>query len=124
MSSNPAKAMSVIHIRDFVDEVVADRNRPEDENYVEIHTDINIFQEDNFYDSRVIVEPIQCCMHAYLTPSDRDSYKTNAFFYADGRFTTATVEEKLQIIVQVLSLQRFGISKFPFIQISLLISLL
>ena len=76
--------MSAIHFRDFVDDVVPDQNQPNDENYVKIHTDINIFQEDNFYDSRIIVEPIHCCIHVYLMQSDCELYDTNAFFYVDG----------------------------------------
>ncbi len=116
--------MSAIHIRDFVDEVVADRNRLDDENYVEIHTDVNIFQEDFFYDSRIIVEPIHCSIHAYLTQSHRELYSTNAFFYADGRFATTVIEDKLQITVQAFSLQRYGTFRFFFTQTSFLMSLL
>jgi hypothetical protein len=124
MSSTSTKLMSAIHVRDFVDEVVPDRNRPDDENYVEIHTDVNIFQEDNFYDSRIIVEPLHCCIHVYLTQSDRELYNTNAFFYADGRFTTTVIEDKLQITIQALGLQRYGFFRFSFTQTSLLMSLL
>jgi hypothetical protein len=118
MSSSPTKAITVIHIRDFVNEVLPDRNRPDDENYVEIHADANIFAEENFYDSRITVEPIHCIINTYLTQSDRELYNADAFFYADGRFTTTVVEDKLQITIQALSLQRYRILKVPFIQIS------
>jgi hypothetical protein len=124
MSSASTKLMSAIHIRDFVDEVVPDRNRPDDENYVEIHADVNIFPEDDFYDSRITIEPIHCYIHAYLTLSDRELYKTNAFFYVDGRFATTIVEDKLQITIQALSLQRYDFFEFFITQISFLMSLL
>ena len=116
--------MSAIHICDFVDNVISDWNWPNDENYIEIHTDVNIFQEDNFYDFRIIVESIHCWIHVYLTQSDCELYDTNVFFYADDQFTTTVIEDKLQITIQALSLQRYSFFRFFFTQISLLMSLL
>jgi hypothetical protein len=110
----PPALVNTIHIRDFVDCVLADRTRPETANFVEIHTDVNIFQEDEFYDSGITVEPIHTCIRAYLTASERDLYVTNAFFYAEGRFSTAvTTENKLEITVQAFGLQRCDILKLP-----------
>ena len=110
----PYALANTIHIRGFVGCVLADRTRPETENAVEIHTDVNIFQEDKFYDSGITVEPIHTCIRAYLTEFERDLYVTNAFFYAQGRFGTAvTTENKLEITVQALGLQRCDILKLP-----------
>jgi hypothetical protein len=107
MSSALPKLTNTIHIRDFVDSVLADPTRPETANYFEIHTDVNVFQEDGFYSSGITVEPIHTRIRAYLTQSERELYLTNAFFYADGRFSTAiTTDNKLEITVQALSLQR------------------
>ena len=58
--------MSAIHIHDFVDKVIADQNQSDDENYIKIHINVNIFQEDFFYDFRIIVESIYCFIHTYL----------------------------------------------------------
>lgn len=114
MPSTPVKLANTIHIRDFVDCVLADRTRPKTENFVEIHTDVNVFKEDEFYDSGITVEPIHTCIRAYLTESERDLYVTNAFFYAEGRFSTAvTPENKLEITVHALGLQRCDILKLP-----------
>jgi hypothetical protein len=114
MPSTLVKLANTIHIRDFVDRVLADRTRPETENFVEIHTDVNIFQEDGFYDPGITVEPIHTCIRTYLTESERDLYVPDAFFYAEGRFSTAvTTENKLEITVQALGLQRYDILKLP-----------
>jgi hypothetical protein len=108
----PPNWANTIHIRDFVDCVHTDRTRPGIANCVEIHTDVNVFQEDEFYDSGITVEPIHTCIRAYLTASERDLYVTNAFFYADGLFSAAvTTENKLEITVKALSLQRCDILK-------------
>ena len=106
--------MSAIHIHNFVDKVIPDQNQSDDENYIEICTDVNIFQEDNFYDFRIIVKPIHCCIHIYLTQSDHKLYDTNAFFYVDGWFTTTLIEDKLQITIQAFSLQRYDFFRFFF----------
>jgi len=106
MPSTLAKLANTIHIRDFVDYVLADRTRPQTGNYVEIHTDVTVFQEDEFYDSGITVEPIHTCIHAYLTESERDLYTTDAFFYAQGRFSAAvTTENKLEVTVKALGLK-------------------
>ena len=74
----------------------------------EIYADVNIFPEDDFYDSTVTVEPIHTCIRTYLAGQKREFYVPNAFFYADGRFSTAVMEEnKLEITVQALSLERY-----------------
>lgn len=107
MSSRQLSLTNTIHLRDFVDCVVDDPTRTAPK-YIEIQTDINIFEEDHFYSSNVIVEPIQTRIRAYVTQADRDLYIPNAFFYADGRFTTAvTSDDTLEIIVHTLSLMRW-----------------
>jgi hypothetical protein len=114
MPSTSAKLANTIHIRDFVDDVLADRTQPNKRNYFEIHTDVNIFQEDGFYDPGITVEPIHTCIRTYLTASERGLYVTNAFFYAEGRFKAAvTTENKLEITVHALGLQRCDILKLP-----------
>uniref|UniRef100_A0A0D2Y8C7 Uncharacterized protein n=1 Tax=Fusarium oxysporum (strain Fo5176) TaxID=660025 RepID=A0A0D2Y8C7_FUSOF len=80
---------STIHLRDFVDTVTEDPSRENAPNYVEIQTDVNIFDESSFYSPNVNVEPIHTRIHAYLTREERDLYVANTFFYADGRFSTA-----------------------------------
>ncbi len=112
MSSNSNNALSVIHIRDFIDFVIADRSR------LEIYSDLNIFGEaQDFYDDRICVEPIRCCIHAFLTTqSERELYDTDAYFYADGRFCTSVIEDKLRINVQALSLTRYNNFKKSFTQ--------
>ena len=113
MSSN-LKFTNVIHIRDFVDYVVPDRNHPEDDSYVEVHSELNICQEDDFYDSRVALESIHCCIRTYFKGPERELFKTNSFFYADGRFTAAFIEDTLQITVQALEIQRYTSSQIFF----------
>jgi hypothetical protein len=54
-SSWPLTLTNTIHLRDFVDGVVNDPTRA-DTKYLEIQTDINIFEEDRFYSTNVIVE--------------------------------------------------------------------
>ena len=113
MSSSLPKLTNAIHIRDFVDTVLPDRTRSETPNYVEIHADVNIFQEDDFYDPGITVEPIHAYIRTYLTQSDLDLFTTNAFFYADGKFSTAiTSDNKLEIVMQALSLQRYSLFNF------------
>ena len=93
--------INTIHIRDFVDEVV------DDGRHVEISTEINIFKEDGFHSPSVIVEPIRTRIRAYLTPAERELYVPNAFYYADGRFTTAVASDNtLEIMVEAFSLKR------------------
>ncbi|KAL5583772.1 hypothetical protein FOVSG1_013486 [Fusarium oxysporum f. sp. vasinfectum] len=98
---------NTFHLRDFVDTVTDDPSRENASNYVEIHTDANIFEESSFYSPNVNVEPIRTRIHAYLTREERDLYVPNAFFYADGRFsTTLSTDGPLEISVQALSLMR------------------
>ena len=40
---------NTIHIRDFVNDIVPDPGRENAPNYVEIQTDINIFEENGFF---------------------------------------------------------------------------
>jgi hypothetical protein len=98
---------STIHLRDFVDTITDDPTRENAPNYVEIQTEVNIFEESSFYSSNVNVEPIRTRIHAYLTREDRELYVPNAFFYADGRFSAAlSADGALEISVQALSLMR------------------
>jgi len=70
--------------------------------------DVNVFEEGNFYSPNVVVEPICTCIHAYLIWEEWDYYLSNAFFYADGCFSTALSEDNtLEIKVQILSLMRY-----------------
>ncbi|KAH8661070.1 hypothetical protein BGZ61DRAFT_301742, partial [Ilyonectria robusta] len=99
---------NTIHLRDFVDNITDDPSRENTPNYVEIQTEVNIFEEDGFYSSGVDVEPIRTRIHAYLTREERDLYMPNAFFYADGRFSAAlSTDGTLEISVQALSLSRY-----------------
>ncbi|KAM6514430.1 hypothetical protein FALCPG4_015568 [Fusarium falciforme] len=98
---------NIIHLRDFVDNVIDDPSRENAPNYVEIQTEINIFEEGGFYSSEVNVEPIRTRIHAYLARVEREPYVPNAFFYADGRFcATSAADGTLEINVQALSLMR------------------
>ena len=98
---------NVIHIRDFVDTIGDDQTRENTAGYVEIQTDINIFEEENFNSPYVIAEPIRTRIRAYLTQEERDFYLPNTFFYADGRFsTTLSTDGTLEISIQALSLMR------------------
>ncbi|KAM6508145.1 hypothetical protein FALCPG4_018032 [Fusarium falciforme] len=76
---------NTIYLRDFVDNVTDDPSRENAPNYVEIQTEVNIFEEGGFYNFEVNVEPIRTRIHAYLTREERELYVPNAF-YADGRF--------------------------------------
>jgi hypothetical protein len=116
--SRPTTFSNTIHLRDFVDAITDDPTRENAPNYVEIQTDINIFEEDGFCGSHVDIDPIHTRIHAYLTREERELYTPNAFFYADGRFSAAqSPSGVLHISVQALSLMRF-------VQVCRLISLL
>jgi hypothetical protein len=67
MSSQQPTLTNTIHLRDFVDDVVDDPTRPGISNYVEIRIYVNIFEENRFYSSDVIVEPIHTRIRAYVT---------------------------------------------------------
>lgn len=98
----------MIHLRDFVDAIVDDPTRENAPNYAEILTDVNIFEEDGFHHHDIVTEPIRTRIHAYLTREQRDLHLPNAFFYADGRFSTAlSTEGTLEIGIQTLSLMRY-----------------
>lgn len=100
MSSWPDTLNNTIHLRDFVDGVVDDPTRA-GIHYIEIQTDVNIFEEDRFYSSSVVAGPIRGRECAYVAQAERDLYVPNSFFYADDRFTTAvTSGNMLQITVQ------------------------
>jgi len=96
----------MIHLRDFID-TIADNPARDSPNFVEIQSDINIFEEDSFHGPNIIVEPIRTRIHAYLTREQRDAYVPNAFFYADGRFSSAPSGGTLEISIQTLSLMRY-----------------
>ncbi|KAK1993564.1 hypothetical protein LX36DRAFT_661401 [Colletotrichum falcatum] len=107
MASQLPKLTNVIHIRDFIDDVLPDSTHPETPNYAEIHAAVNVFQEDDFYDTTIDSGPIQTCVRAYLKQNERELYVPNTFFYTDGRFIVeTTAEERPKLIVQSLSLQR------------------
>ncbi|KAI8649799.1 hypothetical protein NCS55_01442800 [Fusarium keratoplasticum] len=98
---------NIIYLRDFIDNVTDDPSRENAPNYMEIQTEINIFEEGGFYSSKVNVEPIRTRIRAYLTREEREPYVPNAFFYADGRFcATSAADGTLEINVQTLSLMR------------------
>jgi hypothetical protein len=106
--SRPTTFSNTIHLRDFVDDIADDPTRQNAPNYVEIQTDINIFEEDGFCGSRVDIDPIHTRIHAYLTREERELYTPNTFFYAHGRFSAAqSPSGVLHISVQALSLMRF-----------------
>jgi hypothetical protein len=97
-----------------VDIVFDDPSKANNPNYIEIRSDINIIDEDRFYSSSVIVEPIHTRIRAYIPKEERDLYVPNAFIYADGRFsTTTTSENTLEITVHALSLMRYLPSLCP-----------
>jgi hypothetical protein len=77
------KLTSAIHIHDFVDKVISNQNWSDDEFYIKIHTDVNIFTEDYFHNFKIIVKSIHCYIHIYLMQSDHELYNTNVFFYAN-----------------------------------------
>jgi hypothetical protein len=110
MSSRPLTLTNTIHLRDFVDHVIDDPTQS-DPNYIEIRTDVNIFEENQFNSTNVNVEPIPTRIRAYLPPAERELYVPNTFFYAEGRFlTTVTSEKTLAITVHAFSLMRYVIS--------------
>ncbi|KAM5359225.1 hypothetical protein ACJZ2D_014652 [Fusarium nematophilum] len=103
--SRPTTFSNTIHLRDFIDSITADPSRENASNYVEIQTDINIFEEDGFYGSRIDIDAIHTRIRAYLTREERELYTPNTFFYADGRFSAAqSPGGVLQVTVQALSL--------------------
>ncbi|KAH6999269.1 hypothetical protein EDB80DRAFT_812219 [Ilyonectria destructans] len=87
--SRQATFLNTIHLRDFVDSVTDDPGRKNAPNYMEIQTEVNIFDEDGFYSSRIDISPIRTHIHAYLTREERELYTPNTFFYTDGRFSAA-----------------------------------
>jgi hypothetical protein len=102
MSRQPSSS-TLIHIRDFVDTITEDPTRENGSNYVEIQTDINIF-EGGFNSPNTTAEPIRTPIHTYLTQDERLLYVPKAFIYADGRFSTAlSTDDTLEINIQALS---------------------
>ncbi|KAK9438541.1 hypothetical protein VB005_08102 [Metarhizium brunneum] len=98
---------TIIDLRDFVDAITDDPTRENAPNYVEIQTDLNIFEEDGFHDPNIATDPIRTRIHTYLTQEQRELYLPGAFFYADGRFFTAlSMNGTLEISTQTLSLMR------------------
>lgn len=98
----------VIHVRDFVDVVVDDPTREGSPNYVEIQSDIHVFEEDGFCNPGIVVEPIPAHIRTYMTREQRDGYPPDTFFYADGRFyTVVSTDGVLEITIHALSLMRY-----------------
>ncbi len=105
MSRQPTFS-TIIHLRDFIDTIIEDSTRGVP-NYAEIHADINIFDEDDFYSPDIIAEPIRTRIRAYMTQDEQNIYVPNAFFYADGRFSAVlSTDGALEINIQALSLMR------------------
>jgi len=91
-------------LHNFID-TITDDSTQDAPNYTEIHADINIFEENGFYNPNIIAEPIRTRIHAYITREERDLYVPNTFFYADGRFSTVlSTDGALEINIQALSL--------------------
>ena len=108
MASRPLTLTNTIHIRDFVDFII---NNPTDDNHIQIQADVNIFEENDFHSTDVIVEPIRTRIRAYVTDTERELYVPDAFFYVEGRFAAAvTSDDKLEITVHALSLMRYVVS--------------
>lgn len=106
MSRQPSFS-SIIHLRDFINTIIDNPTR-DSSNFVEIQTDINIFEEDGFYSPNIVIEPVHARIHTYITREQRDAYIPNAFFYTDGRFSAAPSEDStLEISIQALSLIRY-----------------
>ncbi|KAK2024525.1 hypothetical protein LX32DRAFT_675950 [Colletotrichum zoysiae] len=113
MASQLPKLTNVIHIRNFIDDFLPDSTHPETPNYIEIHAAVNVFQEDDFYDSTIDSGPIQTRVRAYLKQNERELYVPNMFFYTDRRFIVeTTAEERPKLSVQSLSLQRYAYAQF------------
>ncbi|KAL6406094.1 hypothetical protein AUP68_10656 [Ilyonectria robusta] len=105
--SRQATFSNTIHLQDFIDSVTDNPGRENAPNYVEIQTEVNIFNKDGFYGSRIDIDPIRTRIHAYLTREERELYTPSTFFYADGRFSAAlSTDGTLEISVQALSLSR------------------
>lgn len=95
----------MIHLRNFIDSI-ADDSSKDTPNYIEIQTDINVFEEDGFHSSNITVESIHTRIHTYLTREERKRYVPNT--YADGRFSAApSDDDTLEINIQTLSLMRY-----------------
>ena len=104
MSSRPFTLTNTIHLRDFVDNIIGDPAKPNNSNYIEIHTEVNVFEEDGFHSSDVDVRPIFTRIRAYVTQDKRELYVPNSFVYVDGRFSTSTTSDNiLDITIHALS---------------------
>lgn len=105
---------NTIHIRDFVLNAGPDKTKgdPPRAGYIEIQAEVNVFADDELHDPTIIVEPIRTSIRMYIKdPRVRALYVPGAFFYALGRFYTAvTKDNKVEIIVQALSLERYDCS--------------
>jgi len=114
MSSKLSNLTNTIHIRDFILDVGPDLTKSDSSSsaFIEIQSDVNIFADDEVQDSTIIAEPIHACLRVFIKDQDvRDLYVPEAFFYAHGRFHTAiTKDNKMKIIVQVFSIERYDCS--------------
>ncbi|KAK3314134.1 hypothetical protein B0H66DRAFT_630536 [Apodospora peruviana] len=107
MSQQPTFS-NLIHLRDFVDSITDDSSK-DTPNCIEIHTDINVFEEEGFHSSSITVEPIRTRIHTYLTREEQERYVPNTFFYTDGRFSAAPSDDgTLEINIQTLSLMGYA----------------
>ncbi len=98
---------SIIYLYDFVNIIIDDSNQ-DAPNYIEIQTDINIFNKDGFYSFEVVVELIYIRIYIYLIQEERVLYVLNTFFYIDGHFFIAlSINNALEISIQTLSLIRY-----------------
>jgi hypothetical protein len=106
MASRTPTLTNTIYIRDFVDCVTTNSSGFE-HNHIEIQSDINVVQDHRLHSDNIIVESIPTRIRAYVTPSERESYVANSFFYAEGRFgTTTSSDDKLEITVHTFNLMR------------------
>jgi hypothetical protein len=99
---------TTIHLRDYIDAIADDPTREASPNYIQIKADVNVPEEAGFYSSSITTEPIRTYIYAYLKQEERDSYVSDAFIYAAGRFSTAlSADGELEINVQAFSLMRY-----------------
>jgi hypothetical protein len=59
-------------LRDFIDTIADDPTR-DSSHFVEIQTDINIFEEDGFYSPNIVVELVHARIHTYMTRGQGDA---------------------------------------------------
>ena len=121
MASRFSNLTNTIHIRDFVDSISPDPTKPGSPSYVEISSHINLFGEDDFSCSDVIVSPLRARLRAYVPAADHDMFTQDAFYYADGRFSTVVSPEgSLEILVHIFCLTRYYYSNSTLARLELI----